>query len=136
MRLRQPRGVMLPADYKYAMQRMNGFSIMGDDVFGVLGKANAQSLESNYDFEHFEVQYPQPTYLVPFSTDGGGNFYCFDTRYRTRGGTSCPVVFWVSNYLYTDEDTPEVTNDSFVDFVNDVIIGWTLKAFDYEGNER
>jgi cell wall assembly regulator SMI1 len=128
--------LVLPDDYKYAMKLVNGFSIMGDGVFGFFGKAVTQSLESTYDYEHFEVQYPQPAYLVPFSTDGGGNFYCFDTRYRTQDKTSCPVVFWHSNYQYSDDDTPEIVNDGFVDFVNDVIIGWTLKEYDYTGNER
>lgn len=128
--------VTLPADYKLAISRSNGFSIMGDEVYGILGTNVPLSLESVYRREHEEVRYPQPDYLVPFSSDGGGNFYCFDTRYITKNGTSCPVVFWVSNYQYTETDTPEVVYNSFVDFVNEVIIGWTLKGFDYEGNER
>jgi SMI1-KNR4 cell-wall len=128
--------LILPDDYKVTIKQMNGFSIMSDEVYGVLGKAAPQSLENIYDYEHFEVQYPQHNYLVPFSPDGGGNFYCFDTRFSTKNGDSCPIVFWVSNYQYNDSDVPEVVYDSFLDFVNEVIIGWTLKAFDYEGNER
>ena len=109
---------------------------MGDEIYGVQGVEEPLSLESIYYREHFEVRYPQPTYLVPFSSDGGGNFYCFDTRHLTKDGFSCQVVFWVSNYQYTDEDVPEVVYNSFLDFVDKVLIGWTLKAFDYEGNER
>ena len=92
--------VTLPTDYKLAISRSNGFSIMGDEVYGILEKNVPLSLDSVYRREHEEVRYPQSDYLAPFSSDGGGNFYCFDSRYRT----SCSVVFWVSNYQYTDTD--------------------------------
>lgn len=129
-------GISLPTDYKYAISQVNGFSIMGDEVYGLKGANIPSSIEVVYYIEHNEVLYPQPTYLVPFSPDGGGNFYCFDTRFKSLSGNSCPVVFWTSNYNYTSTDIPEITNDSFVDFVNEVIIGWTLEKYDYEGNEK
>ncbi|UYZ61999.1 SMI1/KNR4 family protein [Hymenobacter weizhouensis] len=133
----ETHGVRLPADYKAALAQSNGFSIMGDEVYGIYGAQTdmPMSLEAVYRREHEEVMVPQFPYLVPFSSDGGGNFYCFDTRFA-ENNPSCPVVFWVSNYEYTDEDTPEVVYNSFVAFVDEVLISWTLKAFDYEGNER
>jgi hypothetical protein len=108
---------------------------MGSEVYGIRGNTAADSLEVNYAFEHFEVKYPMPTYLANFSPDGGGNFYCFDTRYQTDNGDSCPIVFWYSNYAYTHEDAPEVVYNNFIDFVNEVIVKWTLEDYDYEGNE-
>lgn len=129
-------GVRLPDDYKYTISQINGFAIMGDEVHGIKGEGVPQSMETVYRREHLDVIYPQPPYLVPFSPDGGGNFYCFDTRYKTQDGRSCPVVFWTSNYQYTDEDLPEVTNESFVDYVNEVIIGWTLEKYNYDGTEK
>jgi hypothetical protein len=128
--------LVLPADYKEVVARINGFSLMGNEVYGLKGEEVSLSLEAVYQREHIGVRYPQPAYLVPFSSDGGGNFYCFDTRYPSEKTSSCPVVFWVSNYLYTQEDAPEVVYHSFLDFVEEVIIGWTLEEYDYEGNER
>jgi hypothetical protein len=128
--------LVLPADYKEVVARIDGFSLMGAEVYGLKGGEGSLSLETVYQREHVGVRYPQPAHLVPFSPDGGGNFYCFDTRYLSKKTSSCPVVFWVSNYLYTEEDTPEVVYHSFLDFVEEVIIGWTLEGYDYEGNER
>ena len=33
-------------------------------------------------------------------------------------------------------DQPEQTNASFFDWVQEVLINWTLEEHDYEGNER
>jgi hypothetical protein len=129
-------GLALPADYRAIVARVNGFSVMGNEVYGLHGPDEPASLEAVYRIEHVEVQVPQPAYLVPFSPDGGGNFYCFDTRYSSTATSSCPVVFWVSNYRYTEADPPEVVYPSFLAFVQEVIIAWTLEDYDYEGNER
>lgn len=128
--------LILPEDYKRTIEQINGFSIMGDEVYGILGKEITLSLENIYYREHFQVHLPQYPYIVPFMPDGRGNFYCFDTRYRTQNGTSCSVIFWVSNYEYTDEDVPEVVNVSFVDFMNEVIINSILEEYNYQGEER
>ena len=90
-------------------------------------------MESVYVREHFKVKVPQYDYLVPFSPDGQGNFYCFNTKNLTDNGDSCPIVFWVSNYIYSKDDQPEIVNNSFVDWVNEVVIGWTLEDYDYDG---
>lgn len=77
---------------------------------------------------------PQPGYLSPFSPDGRGNFYCFDTR--AVGNDSCPIVFWVSNYEYQVDDVPETTNGSFVDWMSEVVLDWTLEDYNYDGSPR
>ncbi|MGP1535871.1 SMI1/KNR4 family protein [Prevotella heparinolytica] len=38
--------------------------------------------------------------MIPFSPDGSGNFYCFDTKVKTKNGDSNQIVFWYSNYIY------------------------------------
>jgi len=126
----------LPEDYKYAIRKANGFSVMGDEVYGIHSSNTPSSLDLVYEREHNAVAYPQFPYIVPFSDDGGGNFYCFDTRQLSKDEQSCFVVFWVSNYQYSDADMPEVVYESFVDFVNEVLIDWTLRDYDYDGNER
>ena len=129
-------GVQLPCDYKSIISLINGFSIMGSEVYGIGPTSVTLPLHNVYQFEHFEVSYPQPLYLIPFSPDGGGNFYCFDTRYQTSNGNSYSIVFWVSNFNYTVEDQPEIVFNTFTDFVQEVIINWTLEEYDYSGKEK
>ena len=87
--------VKLPKDYKYLLSITNGFSLMGNEVFGMTDQEYGDDLFSVYQFEHFEVIVPQYNYLIPFSPDGGGNFYCFDTRVETNGGSSNQIVFFL-----------------------------------------
>ena len=79
---------------------------------------------------------PQYRYLVPFSPDGFGNFYCFNTQVKTYNGMSNQIVFWQSNYEYTETDKPEIVYDSLADYINDWIIGHTLKWYNYDGSEK
>lgn len=121
----------LPLDYKYFLSKHDGFSLMGTEVYGFNGINN---IESVYNYEHFEVLYPQYSYLVPFSPDGFGNFYCFDTSKVV--GNSCQIIFWVSNYKYSTSDIPEIVNKTFSEWIKQVIIDWTLEDYDYMGNEK
>lgn len=124
-------GITLPEDFKYLLHKHDGFNLMGVEVYGFNGLNN---LETVYDYEHFEVLYPQYAHLVPFSPDGFGNFYCFDTSKKTDD--SCHIVFWVSNYKYSNSDIPEIVNKSFSEWLKKVVIDWTLDDYDYGGNEK
>lgn len=128
--------LVLPDDYKYLLGKSNGINLMGDEVLGITFSNYGYDLVSIYEFEHFETQVPQYDYLIPFSPDGGGNFYCFDTRIRTNNGNSCKIVFWYSNYEYSETDEPEITHDNLSDFINECIIGWTLEDYNYDGSRR
>jgi cell wall assembly regulator SMI1 len=126
--------IKLPEDYKRFLQFSNGFDLRGKQVYGI-NPLDAENLESIYLREHYEVEIPQYKHLVPFSPDGAGNFYCFDTSKTTETGL-CEVIFWTSNYEYTDDDEPEVPNDSFIDWMQEVVIDWTLEDYDYDGTAR
>jgi len=68
--------------------------------------------------------------LIPFSPDGGGNHYCFDS---TRcDGESCKVVFG-SIICHTARRTSETVNNSFTEWAKEVLVDWTLE--DYDHNE-
>ena len=123
----------LPQDYIELLKVTNGFDLMGTTVHGV-GNSLGYSLERLYTREHNEVANPLFNYLVPFSPDGGGNHYCFDTR--TLNNDSCNIIFWQHDYLYSEDDQPEVTNTSFAEWVKQVVIDWTLEDYDYNGDER
>ncbi|WP_291529213.1 SMI1/KNR4 family protein [Bacteroides sp. UBA939] len=128
--------IELPADYKYLLNKTNGFSLMGDEVLGITWASHGYDLVEVYRYEHFEVIIPQYKYLVPFSPDGRGNFYCFDTSVKTKNGLSNNIVFWCSNYEYTESDYPEITHNCLADFINECIIGWTLEDYNYDGSNK
>ncbi len=114
-------GHALPNDYKQMLQVTDGFSLLGNEVCGLAG---AHGLAALYHREHALVAMPQYAQLVPFSPDGRGNFYCFDTASSTHGGQSCTVLFWASNYPYNAEDTPEITHQSFGEWLEECMIEW------------
>ena len=124
----------IPRDFRLLISKFNGLNLMGCEVYG-FDKDKADSLENVYYFEHFEVVEPQWSHLVPFSPDGGGNFYCLDTSRITKNET-CPIVFWVSNFRYSDVDPPETVNMSFTEWANKVMIEWTLEDYNYDGSEK
>lgn len=126
--------VKLPEDYIVFLRRFNGISLMGSIVYGVGEELNALSLSTIFIVEHQEVANPMYDYLVPFSPDGYGSHYCFDTR--TMNNNLCNVVFWQYDYPYTEEDVPEITNPSFTEWMKEVIINSTLEDYDYNGNEK
>lgn len=128
--------VTLPYDYKYLLSRTNGFSLMGDSIYGVMDDLSLgnQDLFSIYKYEHECTYIPQYWYLVPFAPDGGGNFYCFDTRDITDDNPLCKIVFWQSNYQYSEDDQPEITHDNMMEFISECIINWTLECYDYNGD--
>jgi hypothetical protein len=121
----------LPYDYKLFLLKHNGLELMGVQVYGF---GYPEDIDTVYEFEHHQVIFPQYDYLVPFSPDGSGNFYCFDTRKHIN--KSCPIVFWVSNYEYNEHDQPEITNESFTDWLREVVIEWTLEDYDYDGSNK
>ena len=126
--------IQLPLDYKTFLQKYNGITLCGTIIYGLKDISNLYSLEECYQFEHFEVDNPMPLHIVPFSPDGGGNHYCFDTN--SINNTSCPIVFWQHDYMYTADDTPEIVNSSFVDWIKEVVIEWTLEDYNYDGTEK
>ena len=62
-----------------------------------------------------------PSHIVPFAPDGRGNYYCFDIHKGNQ------IVFWVTNYQYSEEDKPEVVNSDFCDWFNEVMIDWCIE---------
>ena len=88
-------GLKLPEDYKYLLGITNGFSVMGNEVLGMTDESYSYDLFKVYQFEHYEVIVPQYEYLIPFSPDGFGNFYCFDTLHQLGFGVEESLLLFV-----------------------------------------
>lgn len=129
--------VKLPDDYKYLLSKTNGLILGMYEIAGLYGTNFVEvcDLYNMYKFEHFEVQVPQYEYLIPFSPDNG-NFYCFNTKVKTNNNASNQIIYWVSNYEYSDEDTPEIVYDCLADYIDDWIISHIEEWFNYDGSEK
>lgn len=83
---------VLPDDFKYILKKHNGFYLDGTSVYGIDESLRGSSLDSVYQYEHFDVVNKMPAFFLPFSPDGRGNHYCLDLSRLLDG--YCPVVFW------------------------------------------
>lgn len=127
-------GYKLPKDFKWFIEKNNGFSLFGNEVTGLGEEFLNASIDKVYNFEHSEVENPMPKYFLPFSPDGYGNHYCLDfSRIKNE---ICPIVFWQHDFKYENLTEVETCNNSFVDWVNEVLIEWTLEEYNYDGTEK
>ncbi|HEY4062390.1 MAG TPA: SMI1/KNR4 family protein [Puia sp.] len=124
----------LPSDYKFFLKRTNGLDLMGTTVYGIYEESSFMSLARAFNIEHYEVDNGMPIYLIPFSPDGGGNHYCFDSTKCDE--ESCQVVFWQHNLSYNKEKPPKTVNNSFAEWAKEVLVDWTLEDYDYNGNKN
>lgn len=127
-------GFNLPLDFKYFLSIHNGISLYGTEVYGLDDKLRGLSLNKVYHFEHFEVINPMPSHFSPFSPDGRGNHYCFDLS--RSDDYLCPVIFWQWDFNYKNLDEVEQCYDNFMDWVQEVMINWTLEDTNYDGSEK
>lgn len=126
---------VLPIDFKFIIKTYNGISLMGVEVLGIAEQLRGSSLDAVYKFEHFEVlSNPMPDCFVPFSPDGRGNYYCFNLKKLQDG--LCPVVFWQHDYKYNDISEVEESHSNFIEWINEVMIFWTLEDYNYDGTEK
>jgi cell wall assembly regulator SMI1 len=126
--------LVLPNDYKILLRRTNGLDLMGSTVYGIYDESVIMSLDGVFKFEHYEVENEMPDNLIPFSPDGRGNHYCFDSA--KCNNESCKVIFWDHELIYDMENPPEIVNDSFAEWANQVLIEWILEQYDHNGNPR
>lgn len=127
-------GFKLPDDFKYILKKHNGITLAGTEVYLLSDKGEDNSLDNIFKFEHYEVENPMPVNFLPFSPDGRGNHYCLDLARNSDG--LCPVVFWQYDFDYDSINAVEVCNDSFVDWIDEVMIDWTLENYNYDGTEK
>lgn len=130
----QEIGFELPVDFKFILKKFNGISLDGTEVLGLDDQLRRSSLNEVYKYEHFEVFDKMPIHLMPFSPDGRGNHYCLNLKKMKDG--ICPVIFWQWNYDYQNEAEIEQCNDSFIDWMKEVMIDWTLEDYNYDGSEK
>ncbi|MFY1048499.1 SMI1/KNR4 family protein [Chryseobacterium sp. GP-SGM7] len=127
-------GYKLPEDFKYIIKKHNRIILAGTQVYGLSQELKGSSLDMIYKFEHFEAENPMPKFFFPFSPDGQGNHYCLDLSKITD--EICHVVFWQWDIEYEDIEDVEVCNDSFIDWIDEVMIDWNLEVYNHDGSEK
>lgn len=127
-------GYNFPDDFKYIIRKHNRITLAGTEVYGLSPELRGNSLDKIYTFEHSEVENPMPKQFFPFSPDGQGNHYCLDLSKLVN--SKCPVVFWQWDFEYESLEDVEVCNDSFVEWIDEVMIECTLQTYNYDGTEK
>ncbi|MCP2045213.1 SMI1/KNR4 family protein [Pontibacter sp. HSC-36F09] len=121
-------GFKLPFDFSYILTKYNYFSLAGTEVLGIGIEFKEESLDKVYRFEHDGAGNTMPKEFLPFSPDGRGNYYCLDLSRMEN--SLCPVVFWQHDFTYSKKEEVETCNEKFIDWVEEVMIEWTLEDFD------
>ncbi len=130
----QSLGFRLPSDFKYILKMHNGISLTGTGILGLDKQLRGSSLDEVYKFEHYEVGNPMPAEFLPFSPDGFGNHYCLNlSKFENE---ICPVVFWQHDIIYDDINDVEECNLSLLDWMQEVMIDWTLEDTNYDGSDK
>jgi hypothetical protein len=124
----------LPEDYKYVLLKYNGLSLLGNEVLGIDFNSE-NSLIQVKDREHNQVEYKMPSNIIPFSTDGRGNYYCFDTNLFNENSKICKIIFWQYGYSNNLKNN-EIVNNSFIDWAEEILIDWTLEEYNYDGSRK
>jgi len=127
-------GFELPFDFKYIITKHNGFSLDGTEVYGIDKKLRGSSLDEVYNSEHVDADNKMPVGFLPFSPDGYGNHYCLDLLASNEG--VCSIVFWQHDCDYESNYEVERCNDSFINWIKEVMIEWTLEDYNYDGSEK
>jgi len=124
----------LPFDFVYILKKHNGISLTGTGILGLDKQLKGSSLDKVYKFEHCEVGNPMPAEFLPFSPDGFGNYYCLNlSKFEHE---ICPVVFWQHDIIYDDINDVEECNLSLLDWIQEVMIDWTLENTNYDGSDK
>ena len=124
----------LPLDFVYILKKHNGISLTGTGILGLDKQLRGSSLDEVYKFEHYEVDNPMPEEFLPFSPDGFGNHYCLNlSKFENE---ICPVVFWQHDIIYDDINDVEECNLSLLDWIQEVMIDWTLEDTNYDGSDK
>ena len=127
-------GFSLPEDFRFIISKHNGISLAGIAVCGLDKALQGSSLDEIYKFEHEGAGSKMPNSFLPFSPDGAGNHYCLDLSTLVDG--RCNVVFWQHDQQYENTDQVEVCNNNFCDWLQEVMIGWTLEDYNFNGSTR
>jgi hypothetical protein len=106
-------GAVLPDSYKDFLREF-GYACWPDYIYGVhsIGLPGLD-LVAETEEARTEGVPPLPPQFVPFSPDGWGNSYCFDTERMVDG--ECPVVLW--RHERDSGQQPETTHPSFLDWL-------------------
>ena len=110
-------GSRLPESFRQFLKEVGGTS-WPENIYGV-----DKRLPPGYNLVHItrteriDIEPELPHHLIPFSPDGWGNHYCFDTK--RMEDQECPVVLW--SHELDEEQTPEQTHQNFTAWLADLI---------------
>lgn len=119
---------VFPNEYIQLLSYSNGISLMGDEIYGIGSTCLDRSIEEVYMIEHTLVSNPMPPSIIPFSPDGFGNHYCFNSKDDS-------ILFWQHD-LPCEVNLKNFVYPSLFCMIKEVFFDWTLANWDYDGRKR
>lgn len=125
--------VTLTDEFKFLIKKHNNISIYGVEIYGFGEEFGGSSFEkmyallNSYEWPFHSIKY------IPFSPDGMGNYYCLDLN---RGDKEkCPIIFYQIGYKYKSVEEIETCNESFADWVEEILIGYNIDNLQEEDDD-
>ncbi len=110
--------VKFPDSYKAFQLEFGDFDWGILEIYSVKKLANGIIGIVNITFsERTECHPNMPNHLIPFSGNGGGDSYCFDTSNFID--TECPIVFW--DHTDSENQMTEVVAKDFIEWIENEI---------------
>ena len=113
-------GTILPASHKELLRRGNGGVLGRIRLFGV-NRSDALDLRRQVEENRPEFEETSGGPVLPFASDWGGSYFCFDLRGPQR---EYPVLYWNHEYTEEPEYRPLIWSrfaDDFVAFARRVV---------------
>ena len=108
-------GFVLPASHREFLSRGNGGVVGHVRLFGV-GRPDALDLGGQVFEMRPELEGMADGPVLPFASDWGGSYFCYDLRRPTPEG-EYPVLYWNHEYSEEPDDRPLVWSEFAQDFV-------------------
>ncbi len=108
-------GFVLPASYREFLSRGNGGVVGYVRLFGV-GRPDALDLGRQVSDMQPELEGMADGPVLPFASDWGGSYFCFDLHRQTPDG-EYPVLYWNHEYSEEPDDRSLVWSEFTPDFV-------------------
>ncbi|MCP4325787.1 MAG: SMI1/KNR4 family protein [Alteromonadales bacterium] len=112
-------GVKLPDSYCAFQLKLGDFDEGFLDIYSVRSPQDGNiNIAGITRMEQNECEPKMPQHLIPFSDNGGGDSYCFDTSDPNK--SECRVVFW--DHTASEDQKPEIVACDFLEWIENEIM--------------
>lgn len=125
----------LPDDFKQFLGQSNGARILYEEIYGIDTTNDARDLYANYKFETENSENPIPRHFLPIYPNGRGDHYCIDLTSFSNDAKLSTIIFWQHDYHYNNNESPEITSNSFTEFLEDLLNDLN-EEYNFDGSDK